>query len=275
MSKKLTTTLFLLVLIAISMHAQRNYLSFDYSISQFKSSQNTYYTTGLSERMSRCEGNNAGASYHLAFGRKNSVSIGMGLSKVSYQREWIGIFPESNQFGRVVINGNINYWSFPFSFTRTTGSNRRGHNRHYHSGNERFNFGFSISYTPSFAGSSSYSATSSGGAGLDTFLSGFHPNEQSFQHSLTVAICDQVYLFDKSIRLDLEPFAGIGSGYFKESGSSINTISFGLRLRIALSAKLPNIRIEKDLDKGNAEEKKKLLEQKQKEIEEQLNRNPK
>lgn len=275
MSKKYIFILLFTLSAGASIQAQRNYLAFDYSISQFRNSHSKGTASGLSEKLSRYEGNYAGASYHLACGRKNYLSLGMCLSTILYQKEWQGTFPQSNQYGAASVNGQISYWSFPFSYTRTAASNHRGHYRNYHSAPQRFNFGFSITYTPSFKGRNSFSANTSGGADLNTFLLGFRSDEQSFQHSLTLALCDQLFLLNKAIRLDLEPYAGIGSSHFKEGGASLHTITYGLRIRIGLSVKLPNIRIEREADKGNAEEKKKLLEQKQKEIEEQLNKNPK
>lgn len=258
-----------------SIQAQRNYLNFDYSFFQFKHSQIGNTSNGLSETLNRCEGNYAGASFHFGLGRKSSFGIGMGLSKINYQKEWLGTFPESNQFGIATVNGKISYWSFPVSYTMIITSAIKSGYRNCRPRKERFRFGFSITYTPSFEGKSSFSANTSGGADFNTFLSGFNSNEQSFQHSLTAGLCDQLFLLDKGIRIDLEPYGGIASGFFKESGTSINNICYGLRFRIGFSAKLPNISIEKEVDAGNAAEKKKLLEQKQKEIQEQLNKNPK
>ncbi|OFY86558.1 MAG: hypothetical protein A3F72_08745 [Bacteroidetes bacterium RIFCSPLOWO2_12_FULL_35_15] len=272
MSKKHITTLLLGLFIGVSSQAQRNYLMFDYSFSQFKPSTVSGNYAGIYEKLNRCEGNFSGASYHFAVGRKNYLGIGMGLSKVIYQKEWLGIFPESNQFGAAIVNGQIAYWSFPVSYTWTGSSVRRSFYRNCHSGRDWLHFGFSITYTPSFEGRSTFSVNTSGGADLKTFLSNFHSNEQSFQHSLTVGLCDQLFILKKRIRIDLEPYAGIGSGYFKEDGTSMTTISYGLRFRIGISAKLPHISIEKEVNAGNAEEKKKLLEQKQKEIQEQLNK---
>jgi hypothetical protein len=274
MSEKHIFTIFLF-LTGVSIQAQQNYLAFDYSLFQFKHSSSAKTIGELSEKLNRCEGTHTGASYHLAFGRRNSLSIGMGLSNISYQKQWMGTFSGSSAFGVVTVNGRINYWSFPISYTQSIASSRS--NYCYRSGRrERFRFGFSITYTPSFEGRNSFSVNASGGADLHSFLTGYNSNQQSFQHSLTLGLCDQLFLFEKHLRLEVEPYAGIGSGYFKESGTNINNVSFGLRLRIGLYAKLPRISIEKEVDKGNAEEKKKQLEQKQKEIEEQLkNRNPK
>jgi hypothetical protein len=265
----------LLSFLGISLQAQRNYLAFDYSISQFKPSYTSENLDGILKRLNRCEGNYAGASYHFAVGRRTFASIGIGISKINYKKEWLGTFPESNQFGIATVDGQISYWSFPISYTRIIASATQSGFRNCRPRKEKFRFGFSITYTPSFEGKNFFSATTSGGADLNTFLSGFQGNTQSFQHSLTAGFCNQFFLINKSARLDLEPYAGIGSSYFKEGGTSINNLCYGLRLRIALSAKLPKIRIEKEVNTGNAEEKKKLLEQKQKEIQEQLNRNPK
>lgn len=270
MSKTHFAILFLFI--GISAQAQRNYLAFDYSISQYKSPAAGKPREGISEKLNRCEGNYTGASFHFAFGTKNSVGIGMGISRISYQKEWLGTFPESSQFGAAIVNGQISYWSFPVSYHWISGWSR---SRNYSFTRAKLHFGFSITYTPSFEGKNSFSANTSGGANLNIFLSNFQSSEQSFQHSLTVGFCDQLFLLSKRIRLDVEPYGGFGSGYFKESGTTVNTTCFGLRIRIGISANLPKIHIERESDKGNAEEKKKLLEQKQKEIQEQLNKNPK
>ena len=274
MSKKLITTLFLSLILGLSIQAQKNYLMFDYSISQFKSLQkNGTSLTGISEKLNRCEGNYLGGSYHFGVGVNNSLSIGIGLSKIKYQKEWLGIFPESNQFGIASVNGQIDYWSFPVSYSWSSDSRPRNFYRCGGYRRDRLRFGFSITYTPSFEGRNIFSINTSGGADQNIFLSNFHSNEQSFQHSLTLGLSDQFYLLESRIRLDIEPYAGIGSGFFKESGTNINNISYGLRFRIGIKAKLPKISIEREVDKGNAEEKKKQLEQKQKEIQEQINKN--
>lgn len=274
MSKKHISTLFLSLILALSIRAQQNYLMFDYSISQYKSLQkNATNVTGISKWLNRCEGNYVGGSYHFAVGRNNSLSIGIGLSKIIYQKEWLGIFPESNQFGIATVNGQIDYWSFPVSYSWSSGSRPRSFYRCGGYRRDILRFGFSITYTPSFEGRNSFSVNTLGGADQSTFISSFQSNEQAFQHSLTLGLSDQLYLFENRIRLDVEPYAGIGSGFFKETGTNINNISYGLRFRIGLKAKLPKISIEREVDKGNAEEKKKQLLQKQKEIEEQLNKN--
>jgi len=273
MSKKHITILLLSFFIGISIQAQHNYLLFDYSVSQFKLSQTSTTSSTLSEKLNRCEGKYAGASYHFALGRKNSIGIGMGLSKINYQKEWLGVFPESNQFGVAMVNGQIEYWSFPVSYTRTNGYGRNNLARYSRFKRDQAHFGFTITYTPSFIGKNSFSVNTLGGADHNTFLSSFNSNEQAFQHSLTIGLSDQFYLLENRIRIDLEPYFGMGSSFFKEGGTNINNLSFGLRCRIGLYTKLPQINIEREVAKGNAEEKKKQLEQKQKEIQEQLNKN--
>ena len=86
MSKKHITALFLSLILGFSIQAQRNYLLFDYSISQFKILNANTNSLGLSQKLNRCEGNYLGGSYHFAVGRNNSLSIGMGLSKIIYQK---------------------------------------------------------------------------------------------------------------------------------------------------------------------------------------------
>ena len=277
MSKKQVSLTLILFFIGISIHAQRNYLLFDYSISQFKLSQTSSTSSTLYGKLNRCEGKYIGGSYHFALNGKNAIGIGMGLSTINYQKEWFGIFPESNLFGIATVNGQIEYWSFPFSYNWLNGYGRDYFGRYSRYKRERVHFGFTITYTPSFIGKNSFSVNTAGGADYHTFLLGFKSNEQSFQHSLTLGLSEQFYLLKSRLRLDVEPYGGIGSGFFKETGTNINNISYGLRLRIGIKAKLPKISIEKEVDKGNAEEKKKQLEQKQKEIQEQINKskNPK
>ncbi len=275
MSKKHLSALFLSLVLGISIQAQRNFLNFDYSISQYKLPSVGETVFGLSEKLNRCEGNFIGGSYQFAVGRKSFIGIGMGLSKISYQKEWQGTFPESNQFGIANVNGKIDYWSFPVSYTWIHGRPIRSYikNFRHHYNNQKLHFGFSITYTPSFEGRNTFSATTAGGADQTSFLANFKSNEQAFQHSLTVGLCSQLYLIDNHLKMELEPYAGIGSGFFKETGTNINNISFGLRCRIGISVKLPRITIEREVDKGNAEEKKKQLLEKQKEIKKQLNKN--
>ena len=273
MSKKQVTLILIFFFIGISIQAQHKYLLFDYSISQFKFSGTKEHSLALFEKLNRCEGNYMGGSFHFELNRRNEIGIGMGLSKINYQKEWLGTFPESNQFGLATVNGQIEYWSFPVSYTWLNGYGRGYFGRYSRFKRDRVHFGLTITYTPSFIGKNSFSVNTLGGADYNTFLSSFNSNEQAFQHSLTLALSEQFYLLKSRIRLDVEPYAGIGSGFFKESGTNINNISYGLRLRIGIKAKLPKISIEKEVDKGNAEEKKKQLEKKQKEIEEQINKN--
>ncbi len=255
-----------------SIQAQYTYLCYDQSVSVFRISR-----SNSTEKINRFESKYAGGSISFFCDKRNSLSIGMGLSSIGYQKEWQGIFPESNQFGIVVVNGSIGYWSFPIAYNYIPGKAYRGPGRHYRYGRDRFRFGFKITYVPSFLGQSSFSVTTYGGADPTTFLSTFESNEQPFQHSLTFGLNDQLVLLNKHLRLELEPYIGIGSGYFKETGTNLTTLSYGLRMHIGLFAKLPRISIEKEIDSGHTEEKKKLLQKKQQEIEEQLkqNKNPK
>ncbi|MBL0328524.1 MAG: hypothetical protein IPP64_03680 [Bacteroidetes bacterium] len=270
MSKKHLITLILTLHLGISLHGQRNFLNFDYSISHYKIPQVGETVFGLSEKINRCEGNFIGGSYHIAVRRKHFIGIGMGLSEIKYQKEWQGTFPESNQFGVATVDGKISYWSFPVSYSWIQS---RGYRSYHHMNQQKLRFGFTFTYTPSFESYTSVSVTTAGGANQTTFLANFKSNEQAFQHSLTVGLCSQLFLIDNHLKMELEPSAGLGSGFFKETGTNINTVSFGLRCRIGISLKLPRITIEKEIDKGNAEEKKKQLLEKQKQIEEQLNKN--
>lgn len=273
MSKKHIYTLLITLLLGVSIQAQRNFLNFDYSISQYKIPQAGGNASGLSEKLNRCEGSFIGGSYQFAVGRKSFIGIGMGLNKINYQKEWQGTFPESNQFGVAKADGKISYWSFPVSYTWIQGRAYRGYRSHHHLNQQKLHFGFTFTYTPSFESYISLSVTTAGGANQTSFLANFKSNEQAFQHSLTVGFVSQLYLIDNHLKMEMEPYGGIGSGFFKETGTNINNVSFGLRCRIGISVKLPRITIEKEVDKGNAEEKKKQLLEKQKQIQEQLNKN--
>lgn len=268
MSKKHITILLINIFISITIHAQRNYLSFDYFISQYKTSAFKEVSTELFQKLNRCESFYTGGSYHFSVDRKHSFSFGIGVSKINYQKIRQGIFPDNNQFGIATINGQVRYWSFPVSYTRicAKSTNALGYKR------SRFHFGFTLTYTPAWEGKNSFTVDAAGGVDPNMFYTNYISNVQPFQHSLSFGLCNQLFLLRKWIRMDVEPYIGIGSGFFKEDGTNISNTCFGVRFRMGFNARLPTITIEKETNKIS-EEKKKLLEEKQKEIQKQLHKN--
>ena len=250
-----------------TIYAQRyNYVGFETNAFEFRPSQQNLSTTDLSGRLNRCEMIFSGASFTCSLDRRNALGIGIGISKLNYQKEWQGIFPESNSFGVLTIDGKADYWSFPFSFHHYSGSNRTAYYQ------KRTYFGWSLTYTPSFIAQSRQVLNTSGGADVHSFQ---QLPEQTFQHSLTIGFCNSFYFADSFFQLNIEPYAGVASSYFKENGSRYDNIVFGSRFRICLRANKINISITKEVNKGNAQQKKQELLKKQQEIQEQLKNQPK
>ncbi|MGZ4115881.1 MAG: hypothetical protein ACXVPY_00300, partial [Bacteroidia bacterium] len=263
-------TLFFFLLMNVNVSAQKNYFGTEASCFGIKPAHSGNTVNGLYEKTNRTEGNNFAVTYRITIASGSSINLGVGLSKISFQKEMLGIFPETNQFGLAEINGQISYWTFPLSYSLALPAFSRSTYKH-----SRIRNSIRICYAPSFEGKNSKSINTFGGAELSSFSSAYRLNEQEFQHSLLISFGNQFYFASKNIRISIDPFAGIGTGYFKESGTSIRTLSYGINLSLEFKMHLPTITIEKETDKGNEEEKKKLLEQKQKEIEDQLNKNPK
>jgi hypothetical protein len=130
-----------------------------------------------------------------------------------------------------------------------------------------------LTYCPSVLAKSSYNASAAGGADLALFMSAYKSDEQSFQHSLFIGFNEQLSFFDNWLSLGIEPYAGIGSGYFSANGTGFNNVAYGVHFRIGIEARFPELTIEREVPAGNPE-KKKQLEEKQKEIKDQLNKQP-
>jgi hypothetical protein len=207
--------------------------------------------------------------FMLQRGNTTAFSFGAGLTTINYEKQWLGIFPEKDQFGAVRIKGNIKYWSFPVSLRLISYSTRRYGCR----GPLRtsWQFGMNISYIPSFAGKHTYSIKTFAGADSSSFVRDLNSNEQPFQHSILIGLSNRFYLLRNKILIEAQPYFGVGSGYFKENGTKFNNFSYGIRLQIGFRARIPRISITRETNK-NYDEKKKELRQKQKEIEQQLNK---
>lgn len=274
MKNKALSTIAIIILTGFYNYAQHNYLLFDYNINNYKYSTEKYYAPDLFEKLKKITSTYSGGSYLYELDNKNLVGIGIGLKKCNYEKQWVGIFPENNQFGIVVADGEIKYWSFPISYVFNTHITRK-----FGCGLYRkrilIRTGLTFTYTPSFVGKNTYSIRGYSASNLDSFISSYQTNVQSFQHSLKIGLCSYHYLFERNIRLEIEPYVGIGSGYFQENGTRIDNFSYGLKIRLGVSAILPSISIQKEKQPAISPEKKKQLEEKQKQIEQQLKNNPK
>jgi hypothetical protein len=265
--------IFLLFFIRFSVFGQVNYLSVDYSAFELKHKYNDTASSVPSGKMIRFNGTYIGESFHLALGRYNSLSLGLGLTTINYEKQWLGVFRENNQFGAATLKGKIQYLSLPLSLTLITGT---GLKRYRSSYRNPFRFGINIRYVPSFQTGNSFAMNTYAAADSSSFFSGYHPGTREFQHSLTIGFCNQLLLFnkkDKKLLVTVEPYIGYGSGFFYVKGGS-SAFTYGIKFQLGIHLKLPRIRIEREVNPGNAAEKKKLLEQKQKEIEQQLNKQP-
>lgn len=251
-----------------SVFGQINYLSVDYSIFELKHKYNDTVSIVPSGNMIRFSGTYIGESFHLALGRYNSFSLGLGLTNINYEKQWLGVFRESNQFGAATVKGKIQYLSLPLSLTLICGTGLRRYGSSYKS---PFRFGINITYVPSFQIGNTFAINKYAAADSSTFFSNYKPNTNEFQHSLTIGLCNQFLLCHKKIRMSIEPYVGYGSGFFYVKGGS-STLTYGIKFQVGIHLKLPRISIQKEVNRGNADEKKKLLEQKQKEIEQQLNK---
>ncbi len=266
MTSKHNIIFFIQFFIAISVCAQLNYLGIDYSAFELKHNSNDTSLTIPSGKMTRFGGTFIGESFHLALNRYNTLGIGLGLTTIEYERQWVGIFRESNQPGGATVKGSVKYLSLPFTLSLISGTGIR-----YKVNRSPIRFGVNITYVPSFQTKNSFSVKTFGTADSSIFFSNYRPGAKEVQHSFTIGLCTQFLLCNKKLKFGVEPYFGFGTGYFNEKQGSSNFI-YGLKCQMAIHLKLPRIVIQKEPKPGNYNEKKKELEQKQKEIEQQLNK---
>src|SRR6266403_2127556 len=91
--------IFLLFSIRFSICGQVNYLAVDYSAFELKNRSSDTASNIPSGNIIRFNGIYIGESFHLALGRYNSLSLGLGLTTINYEKQWLGIFRENNQLG--------------------------------------------------------------------------------------------------------------------------------------------------------------------------------
>jgi hypothetical protein len=258
----------LMTFAGIKLAAQYNYLAYDQFFFRFDQ-PSPKNNTALDQRTLNSTGNYSGAVFHFGVGNTTAFSIGAGLSNIHYEKQWLGIFPEKDQFGVVRIKGNIKYWSFPVSLRLMSYSTKRygcrGPLRTF------WQFGMNISYIPSFAGKHTYSLKTFAGADSSLYVTNLNSNEQSFQHSILIGLSNRLYLLKSRILMEVQPCFGIGSGYFRENGTKFNNLSYGIRLQIGFRARMPRIQIWRETNKDYTD-KKQELQKKQQEIQQQLNK---
>ena len=255
--------LFTLFISLSSLTRAGNLWGVDYYAFSIKTNAPIKFENGLFEKMDALHGHYWGGCYGLPITRNSAIGLGLGISTVQYQKEIQGIFPETGQYGFISINGTMNYWSLPVSYVITRSSSRFRYS--YYNG-------IRLTYVPSFVNNSSTSLNANGGSTQSEQFLDHKKDEVRFQHSLLISITNQIYLARK-LKLCIDPYIGFGSGYFTDEKAIVSNISYGLRLSIQF--RLPDIsfQIEHHTDAKELE-KQKLLQQKQKEIEEQL-RKPK
>ncbi|MES2680134.1 MAG: hypothetical protein V4635_09630 [Bacteroidota bacterium] len=227
----------------------------------------TTFPGNLQVNLLRYNGTYIGESLQMGFGKVNTFGFGAGLTKIEYEKQWLGFFPDNHKFGSTTLKAKSQYLSFPFSLTLVKTLGRRSH---FRSPGNAFRSGLTIAYVPSFLTANNFVVTNHGAADSSSFFSAYDPAAREFQHSVTIGMCSQVFLFNNNLRLAVEPYLGTGNGHFKAKANA-STFTYGVKFQ--LSIKLPKIRIERQMIQ-NSDEKKKLLEQKQKEIQEQLNKQP-
>ncbi len=215
----------------------------------------------LLEKTELPSGQFAALQFYTALSRNSTLGFGAGISQVNYHKQLSGIFPESNAFGIMDVEQRNGYWIFPVTFFQTVG--RRSGAGGYS--------GIRLTYLPAVRGRAATTVRTYAGAEGSSYAALYRNTSQAFQHSLLLAYSNQIQFGRNSGTLIFDPFIGIGSGYEQRDGMRLCTVSFGVQLGYRFS--FPEIRIElhKQQDSRKAN-KKKELEQKQKEIEQQLSK---
>lgn len=220
--------------------------------------------TALFEKTGMPYGQLFGLQFYTALSRSSTLSFGAGISQVRYRKETSGIFPESNAFGITVIDQRNGYWTFPVSFYQTFA--RRSGAGSYG--------GLRITYLPAVLGRSDTHISTYAGAVESSYATNYRDDSQAFQHSLLVSFSNQLQLGRNSPTISFDPYLGIGSGYEKRDKMNICTISFGIQIGFRFSVPEISIDTHREPDKEKEKKKQELL-KKQKEIEQQLNKQPK
>ncbi len=251
-----------------------NYLGFEYGIFGIKAEKQSIISNGLFEKLNQFDGDLFSMKASFPLFEYSRFDIGVGLSQLSFQKEVEGVFPETGNYGSGLINAKAAYWSFPISVCVFQRSYNVRYGRRNCYGSRYRNIsgrGLRITYLPSVASNTSLSIQRLGGAVDSKFLDEYKLDNLSFQHSLLIALANSFPVGDNGL-LSVDPFIGLGSGYFRNTGRIISTVSYGVNMSLQLKFSLPSIHIEKDdyQKRKEKEEKLKQLKQKQEEIDKQL-----
>jgi hypothetical protein len=238
-------------------------ISFDYSTFILKENNRGILTDSLLEKNSnRITGNFKGGKFILG-DEYTSLSIGIGLSKIRFEKEIQGFFPNTNQFGAAIIKGESSYWAFPLA---VSWSRRPWHFYRRKKLDTRIEF----SYIPCIINNSGISSEAICSAKNNSFVINYPDNSKIFQHSVNFAINFRVPV--EIVNLNVSPFAGIGSAYYKNSAGFF---AFTYGVNVSLRVNFFTISINREpVENKKSEAKKKELEKKQKEIQEKLKQQP-
>jgi hypothetical protein len=267
MTSNIKSFLFIFILTVLYGHSQDNYLGLDYSTFVLKQTQEENFPGSLRLNLLHYKGSYIGESFQLGIGRLNTLALGIGVTKIDYEKQWLGIYPDNNKFGSTTIKGKIQYISLPLSLTLVKAMGRKSH---FRSPGDFFRSGINFTYSPSFLTSGSFVVSRYAAADSSSFLSAYDPTVREFQHAFTIGLCSQLFFLNNNLRLAVEPYLGAGSGNFNPKQHSGN-VTYGVKLQ--LSFLLPRISVERQVNR-TSDEKKNLLLQKQKEIEAQLHQQP-
>jgi hypothetical protein len=235
----------------------------DYSVFDIRPHQpGRYYSTFYSQ-LNLVQGNSIGLFGILPVSGSTTFTLGMRYSTISFQEETQGVFPETGQYGFIIANGKLNYWTFPVTLAVMHASNYRN--------SRRLTTGVRIMYLPSFEHDMHYETSALGGALQSAYLRTYQVSEQKFQHAFALALTNQVY-FSRKCKLTADPYIGVGNSFFRFSGNTFNDLTYGIRFSFQFP--LPKLSLEWERPQTSKEQQDKLK-QKQKEIEEQLKKKPK
>ncbi|TND05361.1 MAG: hypothetical protein FD123_3654 [Bacteroidetes bacterium] len=262
MLRKTVLLFFPLLLLLFPAEATGNFIRLDYSPIMIRAGYSGRLVNGFYENLDFRNGNYFGLNYSIPLTRSSSLSFGLGLTRIGFQKETQGIFPETNTYGLAAVTQRNDYWTFPASFYYSFARRTNG------------NSGIRLSYVPCVLGGTRAEISLLGGAEQSSFAADYRDDSQPFRHSLLLYITNMLGNRKRSLFLGLDPFIGIGSGFFKSDGVKLNTMSFGISFNLQFNMPRISIDLERKPDPKQIQ-KQNELKQKQKEIEEQLKNKPK
>jgi|GEM_PF-3132608 len=253
---------FLFFLLLLRLTPAEAFIRIDYSPFFLRAGYSGRLTNGFYETLDFRNANYFGLTFSTPLSRSSTLSYGLGFTRVGFEKQTQGIFPETNAYGLAVVKQTNSYWTFPvscfFSLARRTNGNS----------------GIRLAYLPCVLGGTKAEISLLGGAEQSAFAANYRDDSQPFRHSLLLYIANTIGNRSRTLFFGLDPFIGIGSGFFKSDGAKLNTMSFGVSLSMQFRLDNISITLEKESSRGN-QSRKEALERKQKEIEKQLKNSPK